>query len=137
MLRAHRTEGAAFGRAQGRAGVPAESQRPRSCCSPSSRGLLLPTARFAMSRTALPSSSKAQAALEARNFTSILEELPGIGPTKRRALLKHLGSLRGVRSASLEALAAVPGVSAADAARIRRFFDAVSAEHSGAETGAS
>jgi excinuclease ABC subunit C len=33
-------------------------------------------------------------------LTSILEELPGIGPTKRRALLRHLGSLRAVRLAS-------------------------------------
>ena len=55
---------------------------------------------------------------------SILEELPGIGPTKRRALLRSLGSLRAVRAASEEELAAVPGVSPRDAATIRRFFDA-------------
>ena len=59
------------------------------------------------------------------NMTSILEELPGIGPVKRRALLKSLGSLREVRSASLETLTAVPGISEADAARIFAFFRAV------------
>ena len=56
------------------------------------------------------------------NFTSILEELPGIGPGKRAALLKQLGSLRAVREASEQTLAAVPGVSARDAATLRRFF---------------
>jgi excinuclease ABC subunit C len=60
-------------------------------------------------------------------MTSILEELPGIGPRKRSALLKTLGSLRGVRNASIEQLEAVPGVSNRDAASIRRFFDALAA----------
>ena len=57
---------------------------------------------------------------------SILEELPGIGPAKRRALLRKLGSLRAVREASEEALNEVPGISRRDAATIRRFFDALS-----------
>ncbi len=55
---------------------------------------------------------------------SILEELPGIGPSKRRALLRELGSLRAVRAASEAELAAVAGVSTRDAAILRRFFDA-------------
>ncbi len=63
-----------------------------------------------------------------RNLTSILEELPGIGPTKRRALLKELGSLRRVKEASAEELVAVPGVSQRDAENLRAFFDAVDAE---------
>jgi excinuclease ABC subunit C len=89
---------------------------------PDSRGLLLlqrvrdESHRFAV---------EFQRALRSKcNFTSILEELPGIGPGKRRALLKHLGSLRAVREASEEALAAVPGVSPGDARTIRRFFQA-------------
>jgi excinuclease ABC subunit C len=69
------------------------------------------------------------------NFTSILEELPGIGPTKKRTLLKHFGSLRGVRDASLEALAAVSGIGARDAATLRRFFDATDAAREYAGTG--
>jgi excinuclease ABC subunit C len=56
-------------------------------------------------------------------LTSVLEELPGIGPRKRRALLARLGSLRAVREASEETLRSVPGLSARDAATIRRFFD--------------
>jgi excinuclease ABC subunit C len=56
------------------------------------------------------------------NLASILQEIPGIGPGKRRALLRQLGSLRAVREAPAEALAAVPGIGPADAARIRAFF---------------
>ena len=55
-------------------------------------------------------------------LTSILEALPGIGPGKRRALLRTLGSLAAVRRADEAKLAAVAGVSARDAATIRRFF---------------
>ena len=54
--------------------------------------------------------------------TSILEELPGIGPVKRRALLKALGSLRAVREASEDELAQVAGISRRDASTIRLFF---------------
>ena len=55
---------------------------------------------------------------------SILEEIPGIGPAKRRALLRHLGSLRAVREASREALLSVPGISSVNAETLRRFFTA-------------
>jgi len=95
----------------------------------SSRGLLLlQRVRDESHRFAI----EFQRSLRSRvGLTSILEELPGIGPGKRRALLRALGSLRAVRSADLEALAAVPGISRRDAARIRRFFEA--AERDGAE----
>ena len=57
-----------------------------------------------------------------QNFASILEELPGIGPGKRRALLAALGSLRGVREATRESLASVPGISQRDAQTIAGCF---------------
>ena len=41
---------------------------------------------------------------------SILDDIPGLGPTRRKALLKHFGSVRKVREASVEEIAAVPGV---------------------------
>ena len=41
---------------------------------------------------------------------SILDGLPGIGPTRKRALLKHLGSPDAVLAASREQLEAVPGM---------------------------
>ena len=56
------------------------------------------------------------------NLTSILEELPGIGPKKKRSLLKHLGSLRAVRAATADELEAAPGISRKDAEAIARFF---------------
>jgi excinuclease ABC subunit C len=55
---------------------------------------------------------------------SILDELPGIGPVKRRALLRSLGSLERVKAASVEDLAAVPKLTRGDAERIARFFRA-------------
>ncbi len=55
-------------------------------------------------------------------LASILEELPGIGPVKRRALLRQLGSLRAVREADRATLCSVPGISAADAETLYRFF---------------
>jgi len=62
------------------------------------------------------------------NFTSILEELPGIGPRKRKTLLEGLGSLRAVRTASVEELAALPGISPRDAELVHRFFHSEGAE---------
>jgi excinuclease ABC subunit C len=44
--------------------------------------------------------------------TSLLDELPGIGPSRKRALLAHFGSPDAVVAASSEELAAVPGVPA-------------------------
>ena len=41
---------------------------------------------------------------------SPLDEIPGVGPTRKKALLKHLGSLKRVREATESELAAVPGI---------------------------
>jgi excinuclease ABC subunit C len=41
---------------------------------------------------------------------SIMDELPGIGPARKRALLKHFGSPEAVLAAPRDALEAVPGV---------------------------
>ena len=54
----------------------------------------------------------------ARTVTSMLLELPGIGPKKRRALLSAFGSLEGVRGATAEAIAEIPGFSLASANRL-------------------
>jgi excinuclease ABC subunit C len=55
-------------------------------------------------------------------FRSILDELPGIGPVKRRALLRTLGSLERIRAAELAELEAVPKLGKRDAALVHRFF---------------
>ena len=43
--------------------------------------------------------------------TSTLESIPGIGAKKRQALLKYLGGLQEVKSANVETLMKVPGIS--------------------------
>jgi len=89
--------------------------------APSSRALLLlQHVRDESHRFAIEFQRKLRAK---EGMISILEELPGIGPVKRRALLRHLGSLRAVRGASQDELLDVPGISARDAAAVFRFFD--------------
>jgi len=53
---------------------------------------------------------------------SLLDDIPGIGPRRRQALLKHFGSLEGIRSASLEELAAVPGMNRAAATKLQEYL---------------
>ena len=50
--------------------------------------------------------------------TSRLEDIPGIGPRRRAALLNHFGGLAGLREAGVEEIARAEGVSAALAQRI-------------------
>ena len=51
---------------------------------------------------------------------SILDELPGVGPARKRALLNHFGSPEGILAASREELEAVPGLSGKLAGRLYR-----------------
>jgi excinuclease ABC subunit C len=56
-------------------------------------------------------------------LSSPLDAVPGIGATRRRALLRHFGSLTRVRAATLEELQQVKGISAVLAHEIRRVLD--------------
>jgi excinuclease ABC subunit C len=58
-----------------------------------------------------------------RRLSSELDQVPGIGPKTRVALLKTLGSLSAVRSATDEALLAVPGVSKKHLQALRAWFE--------------
>jgi excinuclease ABC subunit C len=51
-----------------------------------------------------------------------LQEIPGIGPTRKRALLHHFGTLKAIERASLADLTKVPGINADTARRIYDFF---------------
>jgi len=54
--------------------------------------------------------------------TSTLDDVPGIGPTRKRALLMHFGTARAVKEAALEDLERAPGISSAMARQIYDHF---------------
>jgi excinuclease ABC subunit C len=56
---------------------------------------------------------------------SDLDRIPGIGPGRKRLLLKHFGSLEEIAGAQTEALAEVPGISISLAREISGFFSAI------------
>ncbi len=53
---------------------------------------------------------------------STLDEVPGVGPARKKALLTHFGTARAVRGAALEDLLKVPGVNRATAEAIWQYF---------------
>jgi excinuclease ABC subunit C len=54
--------------------------------------------------------------------SSPLDEVPGIGPARKKALLMHFGTAKAIRGASLEDLSKAPGVSAAVAQAVHDFY---------------
>lgn len=54
-------------------------------------------------------------------MTSALE-VPGIGPKRRRGLIKQFGSVRRIKEASVEEIAAVPGITRALAERVKEYL---------------
>src|SRR3954463_5446133 len=54
--------------------------------------------------------------------TSSLDDVPGIGPTRKRALLMHFGTARAVKGAALEDLEKAPGISSATARQVYDYF---------------
>ena len=67
--------------------------------------------------------SRMEAAKTKTMTHSTLTRIPGIGDAKAKCLLSALGSVTAVKNASEEELAAVKGISKADAARIRAYYD--------------
>jgi len=55
-------------------------------------------------------------------FTSVLDTIPGIGSKRKRALLKQFGSVRGIRQASEEELAATKGMTQSLARRVKEYL---------------
>jgi excinuclease ABC subunit C len=51
-----------------------------------------------------------------------LQEISGVGPTRKRALLRHFGTLKAIERASLADLAGVPGINAETARKVYEFF---------------
>ncbi len=61
--------------------------------------------------------------------TSTLDDVPGIGPARKKALLMHFGTARAVKAASLQDLQMAPGVSEAVAQQIYDYFHAAATAH--------
>lgn len=54
---------------------------------------------------------------------TLIDDIPGVGPKRRQALLQYFGSLEKIRSASIKELCAVEGISQKTAEAIREFLD--------------
>ena len=62
--------------------------------------------------------------LRGKAFThSQLDDIPGIGPARRRELLKAFGSLKAIRAADADTLAAVPGMNRTAAEAVRAWAE--------------
>ena len=92
-------------------GRPEPMRLPRR--SPALR--LLQQSRDEAHRTAVTYNRKRRTI---RTVTSELLKIPGVGPVKRRALLTAFGSIQGVRAATPEQIAGLPGWSVAAAAKM-------------------
>jgi excinuclease ABC subunit C len=53
---------------------------------------------------------------------SVLDDIPGVGPARRKSLMKHFGSIQEIREASVEKLAEVPEIPENVAEQIYEFF---------------
>ncbi len=63
-----------------------------------------------------------------RTLTSSLDDIPGVGPKRRNALLQLFGSVQRIRAASVEDIAAVPGFSLQLAEEIKRYLEPAAQE---------
>jgi excinuclease ABC subunit C len=59
---------------------------------------------------------------ERRIVFSALDEISGVGEQRKRALIRHFGSVRNIRAAGVEAIAAVEGIGTKVAERIHRYL---------------
>jgi excinuclease ABC subunit C len=57
-----------------------------------------------------------------RAFESSFDQVPGVGPKRKKALVQRFGSLQGVKNASLEEMAVVPGMTMALARKIKEML---------------
>lgn len=68
-----------------------------------------------------------------RDITTVLGEIPGLGPARIRALLRHFGSVTRLRAANEDEIQAVPGVGPAIAAEIVAVLQQPAASSEGTE----
>lgn len=58
-----------------------------------------------------------------RYIKSALDEIPGVGPKKKKALVKKFGSVKGIREAALEEITSVEGINTALAQKIKDYLE--------------
>jgi excinuclease ABC subunit C len=57
-----------------------------------------------------------------QTFKSVLDEIPGIGPKRKQALMKHFGSVRAISAASIEELASLDGMTQDAAEKVKEYI---------------
>src|SRR5947209_6643297 len=57
-----------------------------------------------------------------RTFKSVLDEIPGIGPKRKQALMRHFGSVRAISAASLDDLASLNGMTRDAAEKVKEYI---------------
>jgi excinuclease ABC subunit C len=60
-----------------------------------------------------------------RMITSVLDDIPGLGQTRKSALLKHFGSLKRLREASIDEITGAPGIGAQTAQAVHEALTGV------------
>ena len=60
-----------------------------------------------------------------RTFKSVLDEIPGIGPKRKQALMKHYGSIRAISAASIDDLATLNGMNRDAAEKVKEYIGRV------------
>lgn len=56
-----------------------------------------------------------------KTFKSVLDEIPGIGPKRKKALMTHFGSVKAIGAASLDELAAIDGMTRDAAEKVKEY----------------
>ena len=105
-----------------RGAVPAATAPSRSCCRRRHRRSTSSSAcatRRTGSRSPITATCGPSGAIR-----SAFDDLPGVGPKRKRELLKVFGSVKRVREAPVEQIAAVPGIGRALAERIKATLEA-------------
>ena len=57
-----------------------------------------------------------------RTFKSVLDEIPGIGPKRKQALMKHFGSVRAISAATIDELTALDGMTRDAAEKVKEYI---------------
>jgi excinuclease ABC subunit C len=109
-----------FGLAKRQEEIFVPGQEEPICLPRNSQGLfLVQRVRDEAHRFAVTTHRRARNKL---GLTSTLEAIPGVGPQRRKALLTTFGSMDKIRAASVDQLAAVPGMTRKVAQRIKEFL---------------